>query len=78
MLGLLAVNVPGFPVRRVAAAVENGRQLSLVAAGMVYPDQPEDTLDYAKIGEAVLAAMDARETRKHQMAALAARVMKED
>jgi hypothetical protein len=77
LIAALAVNVPGFPIPRVAASVENGKQLSLVAAGMVYADQPEPGLDYAKIGEAVLAAMDARETRKQQMAALAARVNKE-
>lgn len=49
LVALLAVNVPGFPVRRVAASgavgvdlsprahVESGRQLSLVASGIVRP-----------------------------------------
>lgn len=33
MVGLLVVNVPGFPVPRVASRVSCGQQLSLVAAG---------------------------------------------
>lgn len=49
LVALLAVNVPGFPVRRVAASgrqsvdlsprahVEQGRQVSLVASGIVRP-----------------------------------------
>jgi 2'-5' RNA ligase len=37
LVGMLAVNVPGFPVPRVRAQVTDGRQLSLVAAG-VLPD----------------------------------------
>lgn len=35
LVAALAVNVPGFPVPRVAAGVEDGRQLSLVAAGIL-------------------------------------------
>jgi 2'-5' RNA ligase len=34
LVALLAVNVPGFPVPRVRASVSNGRQTSLVAAGI--------------------------------------------
>lgn len=34
LVALLAVNVPGFPVPRVRASVSNGRQMSLVAAGI--------------------------------------------
>lgn len=35
LVAALAVNVQGFPVPRTSFAVENGRQLSLVAAGIV-------------------------------------------
>lgn len=37
LVAMLAVNVPGFPVPRVRAHVVDGRQLSLVASGLV-PD----------------------------------------
>ena len=33
LIGLLAVNVPGFPIPKVAARVAGGRTLALVAAG---------------------------------------------
>lgn len=35
MVALLAVNVPGFPLPRVSAAVNSGKQVSLVASGIV-------------------------------------------
>lgn len=35
LVGMLAVNVPGFPVPRMKTGIEQGRQLSLVAAGMM-------------------------------------------
>jgi hypothetical protein len=43
MCAALAVNVPGFPVPRTTFAVEGGRQLSLVAAGI--PNKPVDVDD---------------------------------
>lgn len=35
MVALLAVNVPGFPIPRVSTALNTGKQVSLVAAGVV-------------------------------------------
>jgi hypothetical protein len=35
MVALLAVNVPGFPIPRVGTALAQGKQVSLVAAGVV-------------------------------------------
>ena len=43
LVGLLAVNVPGFPVPRPAARVASGMELSLVAAGM--PDVGRGNVD---------------------------------
>lgn len=51
LVALLAVNVPGFPVPRVRASVSNGRQTSLVAAGInpmsaaeMYENQVQESL----------------------------------
>lgn len=44
LVGLLAVNTPGFPIPRVAAAIESGVQISLVAAG-IPEDIPTSTSD---------------------------------
>jgi len=38
MVALLAVNVPGFPIPRLSTAVNSGKQLSLVASGIVQND----------------------------------------
>jgi len=35
MVALLAVNVPGFPIPRIGTGLTNGKQVSLVAAGVV-------------------------------------------
>lgn len=39
LVAALAVNVPGFPVPRLALAASGGRQTSLIAAGMVKRDE---------------------------------------
>lgn len=43
MVALLAVNVPGFPIPRLGTAVAGGKQLSLVASGVV--DRTTMTVD---------------------------------
>lgn len=43
MVALLAVNVPGFPIPRTSTALNHGKQLSLVASGVV--DRTTMTLD---------------------------------
>lgn len=42
LVALLAVNVPGFPIPRAQAQVRDGRQLSLVASGII-SDHPVET-----------------------------------
>ena len=72
MIAALAVNVPGFPVPRVKVGVQDGRQLALVAAGVVTHTEPE--YDYTRIAEAVAAAIEAREHRRTRIKELALRV----
>lgn len=74
LVAALAVNVPGFPVRRpslAAAANEQGRQNSLVAAGVL---APAPTALAAGIADAVSAALDARDRRTARAAAARARI----
>lgn len=53
LVAALAVNVPGFPIPRPRFSVENGRTLSLVAAGVVQPevmlDESETPERYARV-----------------------------
>lgn len=43
MVALLAVNVPGFPIPRVTTAMQDDRQVTLVAAGILDRDQIEES-----------------------------------
>lgn len=79
MIAALGVNSGGFHTPRVAAAIEDGQQISLVAAGYMPADESEtETPDLQKFGEqiAVFVAQElaARSERKKQMAALAAQL----
>lgn len=49
MVAAHAVNVPGFPIPRAKFAVEGGRQVSLVAAGMVHDRVKETTALFSDI-----------------------------
>ncbi len=85
MIAALAVNVPGFPIPRVALAASGGGQTALVAAGIVPPASVGLTEDRIKdiITETILsreaqqamAAVRAKfgASNKSKMAALAAR-----
>lgn len=51
MVALLAVNVPGFPIPRVTTAMQDDRQVTLVAAGILNREQIQessvnDTVDF--------------------------------
>ena len=59
LVAALAVNVPGFPIPRVAMAASAGRTLSLVAAAVVATDP--NALDADRVAVAVLARLDQRE-----------------
>jgi hypothetical protein len=68
LVAALAVNVPGFPIPRTSLAASGGRQISLVAAGVVPPGytvQPKD------IGVIVAAALDEYEARQRRRATMA-------
>lgn len=77
LIAALGVNVPGFPIPRPAVAASSEGQLSLVAAGVVAPRETvvaAPQVDVDALAAAVIAALDARESRKARMAALAARI----
>ena len=56
LLAALAVNVPGFPIPRIAASAVNDEPLALVASGIVVEDEPDRI---AELFER-LAALEAR------------------
>jgi hypothetical protein len=68
LVAALAVNVGGFPIPRTSLAVAEGRQISLVAAGVV--DRP-DTVSGADITEIVKAAVEEYETGRERRKAMA-------
>jgi hypothetical protein len=77
LVAALTVNVPGFPIPKTAAAASNGRQLSLVAAGVPgrkIEEEPTVTLDDPKslsiIASLVADEMDARNSRRARLAAI--------
>jgi hypothetical protein len=49
MCGILAVNVPGFPIPRTRVSMSGERQISLVAAGIVEPANPIDPNRAARV-----------------------------
>lgn len=77
LVAALAINVGGFIVPRVAASIQGGRQVALVAAGVVGPEEAaqEQVSDFARqVAREVLAEMKEAEKRRERMSALAARV----
>lgn len=92
MIAALAVNAPGYEVQRIAASMQDGEVVSLVAAGMV-EDQAENAIDervdYERLAVAVVERMEMREAEKKMtalkqrfngkaLAALAARYSNEE
>jgi 2'-5' RNA ligase len=71
LVAALSVNTPGFPVR---VAASNGRQVALVAAGMVQQVAPPEEFNMEVFAAAVADAIEARQKRRERVAALAARV----
>lgn len=57
LIGALSVNVPGFPIPRLALAASGGRQTALIAAGIVQRETASmpDVKEFAKAVEAELA-----------------------
>jgi hypothetical protein len=85
LIAALAVNVPGFPVRRpaiVASTGDAGRQMSLVAAGAlsVRPDEGPALRGRLGdvIGKAVVRALDERDDRARRASVAAARIAGDD
>jgi hypothetical protein len=84
MIAALAVNSGGFHTPRVAASIQNGQQISLVAAGYLPAEEeqqaaPEGMEKFAEmIAEFISHELAARTERKKEMAALAAQLEEEN
>lgn len=72
LVAALAVNVPGFPVPRVAGMVAGGAPVSLVAAGMLNPPTPREPP--GMLGLTAAAARTLMRLAEREHAADAARV----
>lgn len=76
LVAALTVNVPGFPIVPTTTAAHDGRQLSLVAAGVPAPkveESPSVTLDtegLSLIASLVVDEMEARKARRDGFQAL--------
>lgn len=60
LVAALSVNVPGFPIPRLALAASGGRQTSLIAAGIVQRESAE-LLDVKEFAKRVEAELDRRQ-----------------
>jgi hypothetical protein len=75
LVGALIVNVPGFPIPRPELAASAGRDLALVAAGVVTTDP--NAADPERVAVAVIARLDQREAdraRRVRAAQLASQI----
>lgn len=76
LVAALAVNVPGFPIPRTQARVSGGREMALVAAGVVVPVGHEDATAAAteddRIARIVQVTLDQQAQRSRRAAALVA------
>jgi len=70
LVAALAVNVGGFPIPRTSMAASGGRQISLVAAGLVQRDGYTEKLDIKSIVAAAIDEYEARGRRRGHMAEL--------
>jgi hypothetical protein len=81
MVAALAVNVPGFPIPRLALAASAGRQISLIAAGVVPPRTDDDAptitpLEFVKEVRTIEARAAKAAALKQKFAAERAEIMK--
>lgn len=77
LVAALAVNTPGFPIPRTTARVAGGRELALVAAGVVYPDDYPAPSSHAenedeRVARIVRVTLDQETARARRAAALVA------
>ena len=66
LVAALVVNVPGFPIPRIALAASGELEMSLVAAGIVTTDP--NAVDPETVAIAVIARLDRREAEKARRA----------
>jgi hypothetical protein len=74
LVAALAVNTPGFPIPRAQSRMAGGRELALVAAGVVAPDGWADapTEEDERIARIVRVTLDQEAVRTRRAASLAA------
>lgn len=72
LVAALAVNVPGYRVPRISAAVQGGQMVSLVACGAVVAESEVESssVDIGALAAAVVDEIDARVQRQARAAAL--------
>lgn len=68
LVAALAVNVPGFPVPRTGFAVNEGKQVALVAAGVVVEEDTD--IDVKKLASALADEMEHRAERGQRLSSL--------
>lgn len=66
LVGLLAVNVPGFPVPKMRARVASGAQVALVAAGKPTVARPSVEVAPVTLQQAYRIVMDSMHARVHE------------
>jgi len=68
LVAALAVNVPGFPIPRTGFSVDDGKQLALVAAGLVVDEKPQ--VDVSALASAVADELESRVSRGRRLSSL--------
>lgn len=68
LVAALAVNVPGFPVPRTGFSVDEGKQVALVAAGVVVEENTD--IDVKKLASALADEMEHRSNRVQRLSSL--------
>jgi 2'-5' RNA ligase len=64
LIAALAVNVPGFPIPRAQAGVQDGVQIALVAAGVLQTEQSAPVAPVEALAEQIAEAMEQRAARR--------------
>ena len=74
MVGVLAVNVPGFPIPKPALAASAGHQTALVAAGIVPEQTPVENFTVEQVVSATLAKIEADRVAREEIEQIASDV----
>lgn len=78
MVGVLAVNVPGFPIPKPSLAASAGHQTALVAAGIVPEQTPVENFTVEEVVSATLAKIEADRVAREEIERIASDVASVD